>query len=831
MGTAPRPGLGLAGRRVEQQLLAGALEGTASGRPCAVIVHGEAGVGKTRLVREVCESLGTEAQVLWGTCVHFGEASVPFAPVTGALQNWLARADTATSAEVLSGAGELGVLLPSLSNARTSEPNRLLPLIDLVFNRLAERQPTVVVIDDLQWADRSSLDVLAYLIAGFRDQRLALLATCRDEHRGEGHPLHGWLADLRRMPLFTEIHLDRLDLAATENQIWGLLGHPVDIELAAQVYERSDGNAYLTELLTRGLSGTEAVLPATAPTALREALLASWHGLSAATRQVTRVLAVGGRPIEVEVLAGVALELGADPAELSGCLAEAQDHGVVRLDDEGRPWFRHPLLAEVLYDGLPAGDAARVHATFVSVLESLPDQTPAADLAIHSQRAGMIDGSYRWSVTAADNAAELHAPAELALHLERASSLWDKVSPEVRGSRTGRIELLHRTIRACERVGRLEAAAALADQALTLVDRVSEPLEASRLLRQRSQISWELSAPGQAAMEDQLEAVELTRPFPDSPEHAHALADLANAERWALMLPAATAHGEQALRAARRSESDAALAHALNVRADAYIEEFASADLLRDLEEAWRLGRQADDSQLMEDAAISRVNCLTGLGRFRESVEVARAAYDEVLAAGSLHWGYFLAFMAAEGMFRLGRWDECRELLRTALPARAGGIPGAFVRVMAAQLALRSGRLPEAEQHLSRTLELVSEDFPGLLLQLNTVTTEIFLASAEPQQALEWLRRRIVVAAAATGSDSEDIFVNIAMAAADAAQAARDAGDVQGVKDAAAFLDEMIGSWPREPFSIRRSDSADQAMSKALFEAEARPLPWGGGPG
>jgi DNA-binding CsgD family transcriptional regulator/tetratricopeptide (TPR) repeat protein len=817
--TAARPGLGLAGRRVEQQLLASALEGTASGHPCAVIVHGEAGVGKTRLVREVCEN--TDAQVLWGTCVRFGEASVPFAAVTGALQAWLAHADAATRAEVLSGAGELGVLLPSLSDARTGESKRLLPLIDLVLNRLAERRPTVVVIDDLQWADRSSLDVLAYLIAGFRDQRLVLLATCRDEHRGEGHPLHRWLADLRRMPMFSEIHLDRLDLAATEAQIRSLLGRPVDIELAAQVYERSGGNAYLTELLVRGLSGNEAALPATAPTALSEALLASWHGMSAAARQVTRVLAVGGRPMAVEVLAGVAAEHGADPAGLSSCLTEAQDQGVVRVGDEGRPWFRHPLLAEVLYGGLPAGEAALIHATYVSVLESLPDKPPAAELAIHSQRAGRIDGSYRWSVIAANNAEEVHATAELAMHLERACTLWEQASPDVRGSRTGRIELLRRATDACVRAGHIEAAAVLADQALALVDREREPLEASNLLRVRGQIGWELSAPGQADVSELIEAVELTQAFPDRAEHARALAALASTERWALMLPEAMAHAEQALQAARRSGSDVALAHALNVRADAYIEEFATPSLLADTEEAWRLARQANDSELMEDAAICRVNCLTGLGRIREGTEVARAAYEEVLAAGSLQWGYFLAFMAAAGMFRLGRWDECRALLRTALPARAGGIPGAFVRVVAAQLAVRSGRLPEARQHLNRTLELASEDFPGLLMQLNTVGTEIFLASGEPQKALEWLRRRIVLAAASTGSDAEDIFVDIARAAADAAQAARDTGDTRGVTDAVAFLDEMIGDWPREPFSTRRSDTAEREMSAALFEAES----------
>ncbi|WP_165553954.1 ATP-binding protein [Kribbella capetownensis] len=75
------PGVRLAGRGAEQQQLADGLEAAASGRPCAVVVHGEAGIGKTRLVREACARLSQETQVLWGTCVHFGETSVPFAPL------------------------------------------------------------------------------------------------------------------------------------------------------------------------------------------------------------------------------------------------------------------------------------------------------------------------------------------------------------------------------------------------------------------------------------------------------------------------------------------------------------------------------------------------------------------------------------------------------------------------------------------------------------------------------------------------------------------------------------------------------------------------------
>jgi DNA-binding CsgD family transcriptional regulator/tetratricopeptide (TPR) repeat protein len=354
-----------------------------------------------------------------------------------------------------------------------------------------------------------------------------------------------------------------------------------------------------------------------------------------------------------------------------------------------------------------------------------------------------------------------------------------------------------------------------------LVDREHEPLEVSAFLRDRSQISWELSAPGRQALEELIEAVELTRPFPDSPEHARALAALASAEMWALMLPDAIAHAEQAVEAAHRSGSGVALAAALNARVNARIEQFATLDLLADAEEAWRLAQLAGDSELMAEAAIYRTNCLYGLDRIREATAVAGAAFEDVLAAGSLQWGYFLAHMAAQGQLQLGQWDDCRALLRTALPTQRGGIPGAAIRVTAAHLAVRSGRLPEAQQHLKRTLELVSEDFPGLFMQLNTVPTEIFLASGDPQKALEWLRRRIIVTAANPYVASEDVLTTIAMAAAEAAQAARDVGDEEGVADAVAALDEMITDWPRELFSEQRSDATGRAMSMALFAAES----------
>jgi predicted ATPase len=111
----------------------------------------------------------------------------------------------------------------------------------------------VLVVDDLQWADHSSLDVLMYVIAGPARRRLAVAVTLRTGEVGPGHRLRRWLADVRRLPGVRELRLERLDRLATEQQLTDLLGRPPHQDLIDDVFVRTRGNAYLTTLLARGL--------------------------------------------------------------------------------------------------------------------------------------------------------------------------------------------------------------------------------------------------------------------------------------------------------------------------------------------------------------------------------------------------------------------------------------------------------------------------------------------------------------------------------------------------------------------------------------------------
>jgi len=790
---------------LERRRLADGLSGSAQGRPLAVLVHGEAGVGKTRLVREVTEEFRAGGDVvLWGTCVHFGAASVPFAPVVQALDHWAQEVDPGVRSSVLEGAEELANLLPSMGIGSPDVPaSRLLPVIDRVLQRIAKGQPTVLVIDDLQWADASSLDSLAYLITGFRGQNLALVVTIREEDRPVGHPLHGWLADMRRLPGVIELALARLDPAECTEQIAALLGRTPSEELVGDVLERSGGNAYFTELLVRDLPADAQRLSGELPTVLREALLARWHSLPAPARQVTRLLAVGGRPMTYEMLFAVA-ESKVLVDDMAVLLREAVEGGVLQALGGQAYWFRHPLLAEVLLATFTAGELVPVHAVYAQALEASAANRPdlagalSADLAVHHEGAGHFDRAFVYSIRAADYAHELHASSVETAHLTRACELWERASHEVTGSTQDRIGLLLRTSRVGEQAGLLETARFL-DQALSLVDRQQEPLLASTLL---VEWCWSMSWGNSASPDDQspqvrpelLEAVELTRPFPDSPERALALAWLVDSTLWDLhtsQLPAEIwGQVQEAVAVAQRSGSAAAVAGALFSRARYLIWDYRPSEALGEAEASYRLASEAGNADIMSDAAGLRMNALRYLGRTAEIADLGRTVSKELLALGSTQWGWVLAAYAAEALFELGRWAESDDLMRKALAARRGGIVGAHVRLSAARFAARRGQTAIAQQHLDRALELVPIDQVGSWGRETKL--QLLVGRGEMARALELFRPLLRRYLAEGDPETDWLLLWGARAAADLAEQARDSRDQDAEKDAIHQLDQLL---------------------------------------
>ena len=178
------------------------------GSPRAVLVHGEAGIGKTSLVRSVCEEVEVEgAQVLWGQSLRFGAVEAMYHPLVLALEGWLGEADDSERAAVIEAVPGAALILPSLGAPPLDSPSMLMTVVDTLLSRVVARAPTVLVVDDVQWADPATWDALSYLVAGFARQRLTLVTTHRDEATGS-HDFQRWLGNVRRLHGAQELVLD-----------------------------------------------------------------------------------------------------------------------------------------------------------------------------------------------------------------------------------------------------------------------------------------------------------------------------------------------------------------------------------------------------------------------------------------------------------------------------------------------------------------------------------------------------------------------------------------------------------------------------------------------
>ncbi len=790
-----------------------------------MFVHGEAGVGKTRLVSAVCDDAAESGvAVLWGRCVRFGAVDSPYGPLISALNGWIESAEPAELTEVLGAVPAADKLLPVLGGSIFEHEVRLLSVVDALLVAIARLRPAILVVDDVQWADPASRDALAYLVAGFRRQRLAILTTHRDEELFTGHPLHSWLADLRRLPSVTDVPLRRLSRDETEQQIAMLLGGRPRPSLVDDVVRRSDGNPYLSELLLEGVTVTADALPAGLPAELTGALLAAWHRLPAPAREVMRLLAVAGRPTPIDDLREVAAACGIGPGAVTSALAEATNTGISVAQDAERCWFRHPLLAEVLYATFVPGEAEPMHAAWAKTIESRPatgldEVQRLGDLALHYEAAHDLESCLEASLRAADLAGGIRARREEAVHLRRAARLW----PAARGGDAHRVDeevgLLERVARASDMVGDGEASFRTWSRALELVDERTDPLLACRMLRRWADAAWATGRTTGRPVAEAQHAVELSRGFPDSEEYAEALAYLSWCQWWNNELELSGRNAEEAVRAAHRSGSKAALSLAYAARGNADVHGERSD---QDTATGLRFAELTGEPELIWRMLVIRQNYLSRHGRLLECVEPARKFLVFALDEGALSVAAFAAGLLSHHLLMFGRLPESVEAIREGLSL--AGLPnaGAMVRLSAATLSVRQGQVNPAGMHVRRAKELMPEleNRAGLFAQ--PVLAEYLLATGRPEQALDLLTRTIGTQYADT-RDADEMLVWGARVAADLMEAARDRSDSDAVRATRAAFDELLsvrrGMSP-PPFEAGGPTDLIQPAMQAMFAAE-----------
>ncbi|MEU8538775.1 AAA family ATPase [Streptomyces sp. NPDC048717] len=707
------------GRAGELAALTEALPRAGAGEPQALLVGGEAGVGKTRLIEEFTR-LATDrgAVVAVGGCVEIGADGLPFAPFSAALRA-LRRAlpeefDTAARGQE----GELARLLPEIGDPTGHDPAaedataRLFELTARLLERVAQDHTVVLVLEDLHWADASTRHLLAYLFRTLARGRVAVVATYRSDDIHRRHPLRPLLAELDRLRSVRRVELARFTRAEVHRQLTGILAAEPDPALLDAIFRRSDGNAFFVEELVASEACGRTV--GSLSDSLRDLLLIRVETLPETAQQVVRTVAEGGSIVEFGLLA-VVTRLTED-ALIEALRAAVGANILVPAPDSDGYRFRHSLVREAVGDDLLPGERSRLHRRYAEALEADPGLVRADERAsrlatywYHAQDAARaLPAVLRASV----ETRKRHAYAEQLRLLERAMELWDTVPDEVRGALRPMdyaesypacgcdpehtpltyLDLLAEAAVAARLSGARERALKIGRTALRLLggEEADDPLRAAWFHVERARLESQLGRGDGWA--DISRAEELVRGLPPSAVHALVLAIAAG---WGML----RLTGSESLAAAERAVEYARLVKAegteLTARLTLGTIMVAAGDTEAGLAEMHAVReRTAALGQLHETARayINISSSLEGLGRSREAVQVATDGIAFVRAHGLLESAGWIRANLVESLFALGEWDRVQEeselLLRTAA---ASSKPGGTALLQLARLALLRG--------------------------------------------------------------------------------------------------------------------------------------------
>jgi len=446
------------GREREMEQLRERLADAFSGLGSVAMVVGDAGIGKTRLLQEFATYARLRGgQVLWGAAYE-GEARLPYGPFAEALQDYVSRTSVQTLRQAVTDASsvlaplapELKAKLPDLPApppvAAEAEAYRLFQEVTEFLKNASTSAPLVLVLEDLQWADKGSCSLLQHLARRLAGGRLLLAISCRETELEPSHPLREALPHLRRESGFWELPLKGLRESEVRELITVLAEQEIPRALALGLHQETEGNPFFVQETLKHLIETEVLYQEQGqwiskapisdiglPESVREVMERRLAGLSEHCRRLLQVGAVLGRRFSLSLAQRVA-EL--DEEVILRAVEEALAAQVVREQRQERRTyyqFTSTLLRENLYGRLSAPRRERLHLRAARALEeAYPDRLEdyAAELAYHYREAGEgvpAETAYRWAVKAARRALATYAPAEAIALYRSALELADAV--------------------------------------------------------------------------------------------------------------------------------------------------------------------------------------------------------------------------------------------------------------------------------------------------------------------------------------------------------------------------------------------------------------------
>lgn len=418
----------LVGRDIPLSVVDDRLARAADGEPGLIVVAGDAGVGKTRFVREVAaRAEGGGWTVLTGGCVELSEGAATLAPVAGVLRQLARDRGDAALVGLLEGpARRLARLVPEFAIDTDELEGGSLVQVLVSFHRLvrdlADERPVVLVLEDLHWADTTTRDLLRHLASRLYDERLLVMATVRTDDLDRRHPLRPVLAEVVRRPEVERLDLGPLAPDALAAHLAALTDDGDDRDLAG-IVARAGGNPFFAEeLLAVGVDGA-------LPPSLAEVLSVRLERLPAESQHLLGEAAVLGSTVDPTLLAAMT---SLDETAARSAVRAALDDGVLLVDGASYA-FRHALLREMALDRLLPDDRVDAHAAAAAALEADPARAVVGRAGVHGQAA------HHWweardlprclaaSVTAASEATRTFTGGVALQHLQRAIALWARV--------------------------------------------------------------------------------------------------------------------------------------------------------------------------------------------------------------------------------------------------------------------------------------------------------------------------------------------------------------------------------------------------------------------
>ncbi|SFC98660.1 helix-turn-helix transcriptional regulator [Streptomyces aidingensis] len=678
------------GRGTELTALTDALaRAERDGEPQPVVIGGEAGLGKSRLLEEFAvRATAAGATVAVGGCVELGSDGLPFAPFAAILRSLHRRFPDALTAAAAGRETELARLLPGLGESlpqpareAAGDRARLFEFTARLLERLAADRTLLIAVEDLHWADRSTRELLGYLFRAVQDARLVLVATYRTDDIHRRHPLRPFLAELDRLRSVRRIELRRFTQAEVTAQMTGITGTEPGTDLARTVFTRSEGNPFFVEELTAhcggGLRGMSE--------SLRDLLLVRVEALPEETQEVLRIVAEGGSTLEHGLLAAVARR---PEPELLAALRDAVGAQVLVPTEDGDGYrFRHALMREAVTDDLLPGERARLNRRYAEALEAAP-QLVRAD-----QRAARLAGYWYYAgepakalpavLDAAVQARRRYAFAEQLHLLQRALELWDAAPPGTLAALrpvdvlwaypesgpprpADQVDILAEATLAGVLADQSDRAQLMVRQALKLLDERADPLRAAWFWMQRSRLKVD-GVSRRDGLAELGRAKELLRGLPPTTVHAQVFA-LAAAQMQE------ESRGPETFEAARRAVD---LARAVGtestelyarltlaaLRADSGRVEEGTAEMRAVLDRVLERGYVS----LLGRSMVNLTATLGGVGRLAEAERTARQSEELAGRHGldeALPW---LATNRAWILFMLGRWQEAEAALEAVV--------------------------------------------------------------------------------------------------------------------------------------------------------------------